>query len=363
MKIRRITSRGMLTLLFSGTMFIIMILTMILLATLFYLLKQVGILDSLAGYVYWFPMLLFSLASVVIGTLISVFFSRFLLRPIHQLMDGMNQLANGYYDTTIDLGKTKVGKEVSDSFNIMAKELIQTEVLRSDFINNLSHEFKTPISSIRGFAKLIQKEKLTVKQKEYAGIIVEESERLTNMATKLLDLTKVEHQSILTDLSTFNLSEQIRNCILLLERKWGKKGIIVNAQFREHFVIGNEDLLKQVWINLLDNAIKFTPEKTGIISLSIKQEIDFLKIYIKNNGPEIPAIHRERLFHKYWQEEASRSIEGAGVGLSIVQKIVSLHKGEVQVESSAKETIFIVCLPIRSVTLPGKDYSLNVSKD
>lgn len=142
----------------------------------------------------------------------------------------------------------------------MAEELENTQMLRSDFINNFSHEFKTPIVSIAGFAKLLRRGNLTDAQKEeYLAIIEEESLRLAAMATNVMNLTKVENQTILTDLTTFNLSEQIRACVLLLEEKWSRKELDLDLEFPEYTIRANEELLKQVWINLLDNAIKYSP--------------------------------------------------------------------------------------------------------
>ena len=243
------------------------------------------------------------------------------------------------------LAKYPVAKELSDSFNKMAAELESTEMLRSDFINNFSHEFKTPIVSIAGFAKLLKKGRLSEEEElEYLDIIEDESLRLSAMATNVLNLTKVENQTILTGVSRYNLSEQLRNCVLLLENKWSKKNLELNVDFEEHQICANEELLKQVWVNLLDNAIKFTPDD-GLIEVAIGEDGNSNAVSVINSGSEIPEENRERIFQKFYQADESHATEGNGIGLAIVQKVVQLHQGKVEVESGKGRTSFTVILP------------------
>jgi len=258
----------------------------------------------------------------------------------------MTRLANGHFDERIDLGDEHPLKEMGDTFNSLASELENTEVLRADFVNNFSHAFKTPIVSINGFARLLQCGELSEEEKkEYIDIIAEESTRLANMATNILSLTKVENQTILTDLKEFNLSEQIRHCILLLEKKWTRKEIEISADFQEYIFLGDADLLKQVWVNLLDNAVKFSPIGAEV-AVKINRKPHLLEISIINHGPAISETEQKRLFDKFWQGDTSHASEGTGVGLSIVKRIVELHKGMIQVASSEKETIFSVRFPV-----------------
>ena len=210
------------------------------------------------------------------------------MRPIRDLIDGMDALASGDFQIRMKQGsimrRYPAFREVSDSFNKMARELESTEMLRSDFINNFSHEFKTPISSISGFARLLKKDNLTLQQKkEYIDIIEEESMRLSYMAENILNLTKIENQTILSDVSEYNLSEQIRNCILILENKWSAKNLEFSVDFGEHTISANEELLKQVWINLIDNAIKFSFENSTI-EISIKHTAENIIVMVINSG-------------------------------------------------------------------------------
>ena len=169
--------------------------------------------------------------------------------------------------------------------------------------------------------------------------------RLSYMATNVLNLTKVENQTILTDVTVFNLSEQLRSCLLLLEAKWSQKEIELDLDLEEYTVSANEELLKQVWINLLDNAVKFTPEH-GCIRITVTPSKDRLTVTILNTGSEIPPEKQDRIFNKFYQCDESHAGRGNGVGLAIVRRIVELHGGEVTVESGDGKTVFSVSLPV-----------------
>ena len=199
-------------------------------------------------------------ASILIGFIVSIIFTRIPVKPLDELIKGMDRLADGDYSVRIKFNKNPGLKKVEHSFNKMAEELQNTELLSSNFINDFSHEFKTPLVSILGFTKLLRKNILTDEEREeYLGIIEEEMKRLYTMANGILNLTKVENQSILTNVTKYNLSEQIRLAVLLLESKWTAKNINMNIDFGEYTINANEEMMKQVWINLLDNAIKFSP--------------------------------------------------------------------------------------------------------
>lgn len=170
--------------------------------------------------------------------------------------------------------------------------------------------------------------------------------RLSYMATNVLNLTKVENQSILSDISEFNLSEQIRSCMLLLENKWAKRDLDLLLEFDEYTIQANEELLKQVWINLLDNAIKFTQDGQTV-QVHIAEEGDWLKVAITNTGSEIAQEHQAKIFNKFYQADESHSTQGNGVGLAIVKRITELHGGNVSVNSRQEVTTFTVALPKR----------------
>ena len=227
----------------------------------------------------------------------------------------------------------------------MAEQLQNTEMLRSDFINNFSHEFKTPIVSIAGFAEILESAELSEEERlQYVGAIKEESKRLASMAEGVLELTKVENQSILTDISRFNVSEQIRSALVLLVGKWNNLNVELDFEFDEYYVNGNEEFLKQVWINLLDNAIKFVDDG-GVIAAKVTKQDRYICCNISNTGPTIPQEKQKYIFNKFYQADESHSTKGNGIGLAIVKKIVELHKGSVSVVSENGLTTFSVLLP------------------
>ena len=227
----------------------------------------------------------------------------------------------------------------------MAEELENTELLRNDFINNFSHEFKTPIVSITGLANLLEGGNLTEEQRvQYARAIREESMRLSSMASNILNLTKIENQTILTDITQFNISEQIRSAVLLLEEKWTAKNIDLQIELNEFEIEANEELLKQVWINLIDNAVKFAPIG-GMVRLEIDDKGDKLCAKVSNTGSDIPYDKQEKIFNKFYQADESHATMGNGIGLAIVKGIVDLHCGAIEVNSENGLTMFSVILP------------------
>lgn len=289
------------------------------------------------------------LVNTGISIIVAALTSKIPVYPVNQLINQLNSLASGDFKTRLEFRRPvknhPIFVELTNSFNTMAYELENTEVLRSDFINNFSHEFKTPIVSIAGFAKLLRRGNLTQEQtQEYLAIIEEEAVRLADMATNVLNLTKIENQKILSDISTFNLSEQIRSCVLLLENKWSQKNLSLDIEFEEYEISGSEELLKQVWINLLDNAIKFSPP-TGEIVLRIKEEDSHICVSVTNFGSEIPLEKQNKIFNKFYQADESHASAGNGIGLAIVKQVVDRHSGKVSVESADSKTTFFVFLP------------------
>ena len=343
--------RWSLTLLYSTAFFLIQLAAVLITAALSFLLTKLGVLDNLgiprnSGFAMLIVMLLIS---VLVGSVVAIGTVKIPLRPFNRLINNIDRLAAGDFTARMHYGKVMgdnpVFQELSESFNAMAEELENTQMLRSDFINNFSHEFKTPIVSIAGFAKLLRRGNLTDAQKEeYLAIIEEESLRLAAMATNVMNLTKVENQTILTDLTTFNLSEQIRACVLLLEEKWSRKELDLDLEFPEYTICANEELLKQVWINLLDNAIKFS-DPNGTVSVDISDGSECLSISVSNHGKDIPKDRIAHIFNKFYQADESHSSEGNGIGLAVVKKVCELHGGAVSAKSESGTTTFTVVLP------------------
>lgn len=221
------------------------------------------------------------------------------------------------------------------------------EIIQSDFVNNFSHEFKTPLMSINGLIGLMKNNDLPrEKQIEYLNIIEEETGRLSLLTTNVLNLTKLENQGILADKHKYNVSEQIRCSVLLLEREWTAKQLDLSMDFDEYFIDANEDMMKQVWLNILDNAVKFADEGGKLCVDIHKNEDGMLLVKIGNSGSVISESDREKIFNKFYQADKTHSKSGNGIGLSVVKRIVELHKGTVSVACEDGMTVFAVALPL-----------------
>lgn len=343
--------RFSLTMLFAALVFAILFVSVALTLGVVYLLTFMGWVPAYDGTaVETMPVLmLMVMISLVIGFGTAVLAGHFPMKPINKVINTMNRLADGDFKARLPesnfLKSYPSLREVTESFNKMAEELDRTEVLRRDFINNFSHEFKTPIVSIAGFAKLLRRGNLTESQKEeYLAIIEEEALRLAEMATNTLNLTRIENQTILSDVTEFNLSEQLRYSVLLLEDQWMGKEIEPDLEFPECRIRGSEDLLKQVWVNLLENAIKFSPNR-GEILVRMAETETTLKVMITNYGSEIPADKQDKIWNKFYQVDESHGTRGNGIGLAVVKRVVELHGGNVSVTSQNDVTTFTVELP------------------
>lgn len=349
-KIKEKTSRMSLTLAFSIFAFVILLSAIALTALGLWLLTEAGVTVDVEGELQLGQVILFMfLISLIIGGVTVFFSSRIPLKPVNELINKMNRLAAGDFKTRLQYGNTVSAhpavKELTTSFNMMAEELENTELLRNDFINNFSHEFKTPIVSITGLANLLEAGNLTEEQRiQYAHAIKEESMRLSSMASNILNLTKVENQTILTDVSRFNLSEQVRSAVLLLEEKWLEKNVELQLDFDEFTIEANEEMLKQVWINLINNAVKFVP-RCGTVGLEVIDAKENLCVKVRNTGNDIPPEKQEKIFAKFYQADESHATQGNGIGLAIVKRIVELHHGTIGVKSENGMTEFSVTLP------------------
>jgi signal transduction histidine kinase len=281
--------------------------------------------------------LFFAIISVFLSTGFSAYFIRKPLRRFDQLLNALTRVSKGDYSVRLNACGSHCGshmiKELNNSFNHMASELGSIEMLRNDFINNFSHEFKTPIVSISGFAKVLQRDDLTPEERnEYLEIIIRESDRLAELSTNVLNLSKIENQHILTNKKEINVSEQIRLAVALLEKKWNEKKIEIQFDSEEVYLSGDEEMLRQVWINLIDNAIKFSPEY-GTVKIEIRQCLNETVVSVLNEGvmSEEVATH---IFEKFYRGDASHTEPGNGLGLTIAQKITELHGGVLRAENT-----------------------------
>lgn len=286
------------------------------------------------------------LISILSGAAIAVGLSKIFVSPMMKLGDAMRKVAGGDFTVRLDCtSKIRDVREVYGSFNTMVKELGNTETLQTDFVSNVSHEFKTPINAIEGYASLLQDSQLTDEQKNaYIDKIIFNTRRLSDLVGNILLLSKVNNQTISLKASTFRLDEQVRQSILALESKWEKKEIEFDIDLDEIEHTGYENLLSHVWLNLIDNAVKFSPQN-GQIRIRLKQLAGSVTFSIWDNGLPIPEADIDRIFNKFYQGDNSHVSEGNGLGLALVRKIVAAAHGTINVTSSEDAgTEFVVAL-------------------
>jgi signal transduction histidine kinase len=260
-------------------------------------------------------------------------------RPLRRLSEAAQKIAAGDFSVRVKpLSTRKSGKKnyvdvLIDDFNTMAEELAGIESMKADFVANVSHEIKTPISIIQNYATAMQDEAVTREaQGEYIKTIVGASQRLSNLVTNILKLNKLEHQEIVPPAAPFDLSEQLRQCALAFEDLWERKHIAFSADLDEAVVCYDEDMLSLVWNNLLANAVKFTGDG-GAIALSLKVQGSFVLVSVKDSGCGMDEKTARHSFDKFYQGDSSHSGEGNGLGLAMVKKVVELIRGEISVES------------------------------
>lgn len=275
---------------------------------------------------------------VIVGGTSAWFVNKILLGPIKKLSDAMDEVANGNFDVYLEsANRIKEVKNMCDKFNIMTKELRSTEILQSDFIANASHEIKTPITAIEGYTMLLQNEETTEADKKvFINKILFNTRRLSELVGNILLLSKIDNQAIETKKKKFRLDEQIRQSILLMEPKWVKKEIEFDVDLESVIYEGNESLLQHVWNNLIDNAIKFSPEGELVV-LRLRKEKEKIVFTIEDEGSGIPEEAHYKIYNKFYQTDDSRKQEGNGLGLALVKKILDLYQGEIKVENLPKK--------------------------
>ena len=278
--------------------------------------------------------LILLLTSIIIGMLVTQLMSNWFYKPIKKLRAAMEQVADG--DFTVRLRDKSSSKEIMElysGFNLMAHELGATETLQSDFISNVSHEFKTPIGAIEGYSTLLQgSDRLTAEEQRYVEKIIFNTQRLSSLMGSILLLSKLENQQIPTNQQPYSLDEQIRQSIVGLETAWGPKEIEFDVELEQLSYTGNEAMMRHVWDNLLRNAIKFSPT-CGIVRVGLRRQGEMLTAFVEDSGPGIAEEAREHIFDKIYQADNSHKEEGNGLGLALVKRILALEGGIVEVEN------------------------------
>lgn len=271
--------------------------------------------------------------------------SAMLYRRMEKLINGLDEVAKGNLDVELSLKYSGEYKAIYENFNRMVKELKNADEQQKQFMKDFSHEFKTPINSVKGMAEYLAVNELPKKEeKEYLNIMAKEAGRLSQLSQNTLLLSKLENMELIQKKEKYRLDSQIRNCAILQLPAFETKYISLEVNLPEIWYFGNEELLDEVWTNLLDNARKYSSEHTTVFINGRKTE-EGIWIEVKDEGQGMDDDIVSHIFERYYQGDDSHEISGFGLGLSIVKRIVELSGGSIRVESRAgKGTSFFVYL-------------------
>ena len=271
-------------------------------------------------------------------------------RPVRKIIKAAEQMMKGDFSVRIPplhgIANADGFGVIADYFNQMAQELSGTETLRTDFIANVSHELKTPLAVIQNYGTMLQQQDLPEnKRLEYAKAITDASRRLANLITNILKLNKLENQQIFPKAETYDLGEQLCECLLTFESAWEDKALDIETDVEEEVMINSDgELLSLVWNNLFSNAIKFTPPH-GKISLTLKAEGEFAVVQVSDTGCGISPEVGKHMFEKFYQGDTSHATQGNGLGLALVKRVIDIVGGDISVSSEVgKGSIFTVKL-------------------
>ncbi|MCI0765538.1 HAMP domain-containing sensor histidine kinase [Bacillus sp. TL12] len=285
---------------------------------------------------------------VVLSIIFIAMAARYIVRPIQTFTKATQKIASGEYDIELDEGRKDEIGTLSTSFKKMTKSIKELDQMRQEFVSNVSHEFQSPLSSIQGFSKTLQSEKMTeTERKHYLQIIEAESKRMSSLCKQLLTLASLDKEEKVLQIKEFALHKQMKDVIFMLEWKWREKDIAVEFDVPNINIKGDENLLHQVWTNIFTNSIKFT-DQGGTIDFAAKELENSVEISVSDSGIGMEQEEINRIFDRFYKVDTARTrnVEGSGLGLSIVDKIVELHQGTISVESVKGEgTTFRIAIP------------------
>lgn len=270
-------------------------------------------------------------------------------RPTQKILDATEKIADGNFATRLEIiheyGKYNEYDLIMENLNKMAIELQKNEVLKTDFISNVSHEIKTPLAVIQNYGALLSDDTLDSEtRKSYAKTLVSASKRITDLITNILKLNKLENQEIQEKHEAFNLTEALSESVIEFETLIEKKNLELNCDFDDVSIFSSKSLLEIVWNNLISNAIKFT-DNGGNIDISLKKKDKNVEIKVADSGCGITAEVGERIFEKFYQGDTSHSLQGNGLGLALVKKVIDILGGEISVQSQLnKGSTFTILL-------------------
>lgn len=286
---------------------------------------------------------------ILIGTPIILFINKQIKKHLDTLSSAMKAVANGDANIYIPTADANAFTGLYEDFNKMVGEIQSVQVIRTNMIDSFSHELKTPLASITGFANLLLEDELDeAKRKKYLQIIIKETERLSILAKNSLLMSKIDAQEIIIDKKPYNLGQQIQECAISLETEWTAKNIDISAEIADVTYLGNANLMESVWLNLMSNAIKFTP-KNGEIKIKMMVQNNEVIVSIADTGIGMSKEVLANIFSKYYQGDKAHAEDGHGLGLSIVKRIVTLCNGSIEVTSTEGEgSDFTIALPINN---------------
>lgn len=330
---------------FASIVFLIMLFSMVLIFLCALVMFRLGYLDHRFNPLMFLAFFLF--ISTIIGYFLSFWVGKMVLKPIREFSKASHEVSKGNFQIRLKEGsRIEEIHDLSHNFNTMVQELSSIETLRNDFVVNVSHEFKTPIASVEGYATLLQDETLSKNERDtYTKMIIDSSRQLSALSGNILALSKLENQEIILECQTYRLDEQIRQAILLLEKSWNEKNLELDIDLPKILFTGSEQLLMQVWMNLISNAVKFTPEN-GKITIRMRKAWGNIIVDVTDTGCGMDNEVVHHVFDKFYQGDTARKSEGNGLGLSLVKRIVDLCHGKIEVNSRIGDgSTFSIILP------------------
>lgn len=283
----------------------------------------------------WILLAFLMLLCFFMSTVASYYLVGKVFTPLEQISKASRQVAAGDFTPEISYhGEFEELDNTFQNFNRMVKELNSVEIMRNDFITDVSHEFKTPLAAISGYATLLQDSELAEEERsDYIRKIFFNIEKLNDLTENILRLSKMEHQQFLEHPVRFRLDEQIREAIVLLEPKWSAKNMNLDLELPEVVFTGHSSLLFQVWTNLIGNAVKYTDEG-GTVGVTLKETRECVSVEVRDTGIGMSEETKRHIFDKFYQGDTSRKSQGNGLGLSICMEIIKKCGGEIKVDST-----------------------------
>lgn len=332
---------GRLTRMFVGGVFVVIALSMIVAFAMGAFMSSFWSLDNYGSVImYTFIVLVISL---VVGTGLAVAYSQIMIKVTSPYIKALQRVSRCDFSVRVTDNKLTTGLGIAENFNEMVSHLERVETLHENFISDFSHEFKTPIVSVAGFASLLKNPNLSVAERnEYLDVIIDESNRLVKLSESVLMLSRLDGQVVTKE--EYRLDEQLRQCVLMFATEAKQRNIELELDLKCDNIVGCANLNRQIWVNLLSNAFKFTPDG-GKITIKAKTSQGKVEVSVADNGCGMDEETMRDIFNKFYQGDKSRTTPGNGLGLAIVKKIIELQKGEIRVDSQPnKGSVFTVIL-------------------